>query len=210
MLTSLCRRVAAGGGYARSVAVGNSSHALKRPRGRVSILCHRAWASTASSGGTATPLANTGLVECVPNFSEGRDSGVLDAIADSCRATEGCTLLDVDPGASTNRTVFTFVGTPAAVVDGAMNMAKTAKDLIDMTKHSGEHPRFGAMDVCPFVPIKDATMDDCIACAHEFGRRAGEELGLPIYMYENASTKGDHRYYLSDIRVRACVFHHLY
>ena len=145
-------------------------------------------------------LPTTGLVECVPNFSEGRCEDTIEAIAAACRATDGCTLLDVDPGASTNRTVYTFVGTPAACVDGAINMAAVAKERIDMTTHTGEHPRFGAMDVCPFVPIRDATMDDCVACAHEFGRRAGEELGLPIYMYEHASTKGDHRYYLPDIR----------
>lgn len=150
----------------------------------------------------STTLSNTGLVECVPNFSEGRDQKVLDAIADACRETEGCSLLDVDPGVSTNRTVFTFVGTPAAAVEGAINMAKVAKEKIDMRHHKGEHPRFGAMDVCPFVPIRGATMDDCVACAKAFGERAGEELGIPVYMYEHAS-RGDEtsgRYFLPDIR----------
>ena len=96
------------------------------------------------------------------------------------RATEGCTLLDVDPGVSTNRTVFTFVGSPAAAVEGAINMAKVAKERIDMRNHTGEHPRFGAMDVCPFVPIRDTTMEDCVQCAHEFGRRAEKELDIPF------------------------------
>ena len=190
------------------------------PRARAAAITHIPHPRSLAS------LPTTGLVECVPNFSEGRCEDTIEAIAAACRATDGCTLLDVDPGASTNRTVYTFVGTPAACVDGAINMAAVAKEKIDMTTHSGEHPRFGAMarpdsdcaafhsysidlisiamfsqqDVCPFVPIRDATMDDCVACAHAFGRRAGDELGLPIYMYEHASTKGSHRYYLPDIR----------
>ncbi|MCZ7557830.1 MAG: glutamate formimidoyltransferase [Bacteroidia bacterium] len=126
------------------------------------------------------------IVECVPNFSEGRDQRVIDAIADAIRATAGCTLLDVDPGKSTNRTVYTFVGSPEAVVEGALNAARAAKGLIDMTKHSGEHPRMGAMDVCPFVPVANVTMEECVECAKRFGARAGEELGLPIYLYEEA------------------------
>ena len=161
---------------------------------RAAILPSRRFRST---------LPTTGLVECVPNFSEGRDQKVLDEIAEACRTTEGCTLLDVDPGVSTNRTVFTFVGTPAAAVEGAINMARVAKDKIDMRNHTGEHPRFGAMDVCPFVPIRDATMEDCVQCAHEFGRRAEEELGIPVYMYEHASKGADEnsgRYYLPEIR----------
>jgi glutamate formiminotransferase/formiminotetrahydrofolate cyclodeaminase len=139
------------------------------------------------------------IVECVPNFSEGRDQKVINAIADAIRNTEGCTLLDVDPGKSTNRTVYTFVGSPEAVVNGAINSAKTAKDMIDMRKHSGEHPRMGAMDVCPFVPVANVTMEECVEIAKEFGRRAGEELGLPIYLYEEASNK-DYRKKLPDIR----------
>ncbi|MDH7515374.1 MAG: glutamate formimidoyltransferase [Bacteroidota bacterium] len=128
------------------------------------------------------------IVECVPNFSEGRDAKVIEAIAEAIRKTPGCTLLDVDPGKSTNRTVYTFVGSPEAVVQGALNSARTAKELIDMRKHSGEHPRIGAMDVCPFVPVANVTMEECVALAKEFGRRAGEELGIPIYLYEEAST----------------------
>jgi glutamate formiminotransferase / formiminotetrahydrofolate cyclodeaminase len=126
------------------------------------------------------------IVECVPNFSEGRDQRIIDAIADAIRATAGCTLLDVDPGKSTNRTVYTFVGSPEAVVEGALNAARAAKGLIDMTKHSGEHPRMGAMDVCPFVPVAHVTMEECVECAKAFGARAGEELGIPVYLYEEA------------------------
>ena len=132
-------------------------------------------------------------------FSEGRDEKVIEAIAEACRATPGCSLLDVDPGFSTNRTVFTFVGSPSAAVEGAVNMAKVAKENIDMATHSGEHPRFGAMDVCPFVPIRGATMDTCIDCANEFGRRMDQELGLSVYMYEYAA-KADYRRFLPDIR----------
>ena len=144
-------------------------------------------------------LPDSGLVECVPNFSEGQDENVINAIAEACRATPGCNLVDVDPGYSTNRTVFTFVGTPAAAVEGAINMAKVAKENIDMATHKGEHPRFGAMDVCPFVPIRGATMDTCVDCANEFGRRMDEELNLSVYMYEHAAKK-DYRRFLPDIR----------
>lgn len=126
------------------------------------------------------------LVECVPNFSEGRNQEIIEAIADSIRKTPGCTLLDVDPGKSTNRTVYTFVGEPDAVVQGALNSAKAGKKLIDMTKHTGEHPRMGAMDVCPFVPVSNVTMEECVELAKEFGKRAAEELGIPIYLYEEA------------------------
>jgi glutamate formiminotransferase/formiminotetrahydrofolate cyclodeaminase len=139
------------------------------------------------------------IVECVPNFSEGRDRAVIDAIAEAVRQTPGCTLLDVDPGASTNRTVYTFVGAPAAVVEGAIAAARVARERIDMRKHHGEHPRMGALDVCPFVPVSGVTMDDCVRCAHEFGRRAADELGLPVYLYEAASTQ-PHRKTLTQIR----------
>jgi glutamate formiminotransferase/formiminotetrahydrofolate cyclodeaminase len=139
------------------------------------------------------------IVECVPNFSEGRDQAVIDAIADGIRATPGCTLLDVDPGRSTNRTVYTFVGSPQAVVEGALAAARVARERIDMRTQQGEHPRMGAMDVCPFVPVSGVTMDDCVACAREFGRRAGEELGVPIFLYEAAAAE-DYRTALKDIR----------
>jgi len=139
------------------------------------------------------------IVECVPNFSEGRDRAVIDAIAEAIRATPGCTLLDVDPGASTNRTVYTFVGDPGAVVEGALAGARVARQRIDMRRHQGEHPRMGALDVCPFVPVSGVTMDDCVACAHEFGRRAAQQLGVPIYLYE-AAARHDYRRALKQIR----------
>jgi glutamate formiminotransferase/formiminotetrahydrofolate cyclodeaminase len=139
------------------------------------------------------------IVECVPNFSEGRDRAVIDAIAEAIRATPGCTLLDVDPGQSTNRTVYTFVGEPEAVVEGALAAARQARSLIDMTRHRGEHPRIGALDVCPFVPVSGVSMEDCVACALEFGRRASAELGIPIYLYE-AAARQPHRTSLKQIR----------
>ncbi len=139
------------------------------------------------------------LVECVPNFSEGRDQPTIDAIAAAIRATPGCTLLDVDPGRSTNRTVYTFVGDPASVVEGALAAARVARARIDMRHHHGEHPRMGALDVCPFVPVANVTMDECVACARDFGRRAAEDLGIPVYLYEAASDR-DARKALKDIR----------
>jgi glutamate formiminotransferase/formiminotetrahydrofolate cyclodeaminase len=139
------------------------------------------------------------LVECVPNFSEGRDRAVIDAIADAIRGTPGCALLDVDPGRSTNRTVYTFVGAPEVVVDGALAAARVAHARIDMRAHHGEHARMGALDVCPFVPVSGVTMDDCVALAREFGRRAAEELGIPVYLYEAAASQ-EHRRTLSQIR----------
>uniref|UniRef100_A0A674N4M9 Formimidoyltransferase-cyclodeaminase n=1 Tax=Takifugu rubripes TaxID=31033 RepID=A0A674N4M9_TAKRU len=119
------------------------------------------------------------LVECVPNFSEGRNQKVIDAIAAAIRDTSGCSLLDVDPGASTNRTVYTFVGSPQDVVEGALNAARQAFTLIDMSKHSGEHPRTGALDVCPFIPVQNVSMDDCVNCANIFGKRLAEMLHIP-------------------------------
>ena len=139
------------------------------------------------------------VVECVPNFSEGRDRSVIDAIAEAIRQTPGCTLLDVDPGRSTNRTVYTFVGSPEAVVEGALAAAGVARERIDMRRHHGEHPRMGALDVCPFVPVAGVTMEDCVACAREFGRRAAETLGIPVYLYE-AAADAPHRKALKQIR----------
>lgn len=127
------------------------------------------------------------IIECVPNFSEGRDSGVIEAIAASIRSTSGCTLLDVDPGQSTNRTVYTFVGSPEAVVEGALNAARMARERIDMRTHTGEHPRMGALDVCPFVPVANVSMEECVAVSRDFARRAAEELGVPFFLYEAAS-----------------------
>jgi len=139
------------------------------------------------------------LVECVPNFSEGRDRAVIDAVADAIRETAGCTLLDVDPGASTNRTVYTLVGAPDAVVDGALAGARVARERIDMRTQKGEHPRVGALDVCPFVPVSGVTMDECVALANEFGRRAAETLGIPIFLYGHAA-RAEHRRTLQQIR----------
>jgi glutamate formiminotransferase/formiminotetrahydrofolate cyclodeaminase len=139
------------------------------------------------------------LVECVPNFSEGRDPAVIEAIAGAVRATEGCTLLDVDPGRSTNRTVYTFVGTPESVVEGALAAARVAHERIDMRTHTGEHPRVGAMDVCPFVPVSGVTMDDCAGLANAFGERLAAELGVPVYLYGQAA-RADHRRTLRQIR----------
>jgi glutamate formiminotransferase / formiminotetrahydrofolate cyclodeaminase len=128
------------------------------------------------------------LVECVPNFSEGRNRAVIDAIADAIRGVADVKLLDVDPGADTNRTVYTFVGPPEAVAEAALKAAQRACDLIDMAKHRGAHPRMGAMDVCPIVPISGVTMDECVEISRGIGRRIAEELNLPVYFYEHAAT----------------------
>ncbi|XP_030066464.1 formimidoyltransferase-cyclodeaminase isoform X3 [Microcaecilia unicolor] len=127
------------------------------------------------------------LVECVPNFSEGRNKEVIDAIADAISQTEGCLLLDVDAGPSTNRTVYTFVGSPNAVIQGALCAARIAFQLIDMTKHKGEHPRMGALDVCPFIPVKDVSMEECVFCARRFGQQLASELEVPVYLYAEAA-----------------------
>jgi len=139
------------------------------------------------------------IVECVPNVSEGRNRETIEAIAEAVRESAGCTLLDVDPGETTNRTVYTFVGSPEAVIEGALAAARVARRRIDMRQHHGAHPRMGAMDVCPFVPISGVSMDECVACAREFGRRAADELGIPIYLYEAAAER-DYRRALKDIR----------
>ncbi|XP_003387546.1 PREDICTED: formimidoyltransferase-cyclodeaminase-like [Amphimedon queenslandica] len=140
------------------------------------------------------------LVECVPNFSEGKRKEVIDAISTAIRDTEGCTLLLVEPEASANRTVYTFVGDPVSIVEGAVNAAKVAHSLIDMRKHKGNHPRMGALDVCPFIPVSDVTMEDCINCSNEFGSRLSKELNVPLYLYEYSCTGGDHRRTLPQIR----------
>ncbi|MGC8491705.1 MAG: glutamate formimidoyltransferase [Syntrophobacteraceae bacterium] len=139
------------------------------------------------------------IVQCVPNFSEGRNQETIDAIARAISETPGCTLLDVNPGASTNRTVITFVGGPESIVEGALNAAREAHARIDMSRHEGEHPRFGALDVCPFVPVANTTMEECVAIAEAFGRRLAEELNVPVYLYENAARQ-DYRRTLPDIR----------
>jgi len=133
------------------------------------------------------------LIECVPNFSEGRDLAIIKQITDQIETVEGISLLDVDPGQATNRTVVTFVGTPDAVIEAAVRAGRKAAELIDMSKHRGEHPRFGSMDVCPLVPVANITMDETIPHAHKLARRLGEELGLTIYCYEHAAITPDRR-----------------
>ena len=139
------------------------------------------------------------IIECVPNFSEGRDEAIINAIADAIRDTDGCTLLDVDPGKSTHRTVYTFVGDEKTVIEGALAGARVAKEKIDMTRHKGEHPRFGAMDVCPFIPVANVTMEECVQVAKAFARRAAEELDVPFFLYEEAAEQESRRK-LPDIR----------
>ncbi len=139
------------------------------------------------------------IIECVPNFSEGKNKTTIKAIADAIEQTSGCRLLDVDPGKSTNRTVYTFVGSPEAVVEGALNSARTARQIIDMTTHKGAHHRMGAMDVCPFIPVSNVTMEECVEISKEFARRAADELNIPIYLYEESASL-DYRKQLPQIR----------
>lgn len=133
------------------------------------------------------------LIECVPNFSEGRDMAVIKQITDVIEAVEGVKLLDVDPGKATNRTVVTFVGEPAAVVEAAFQAIKKACEVIDMSKHSGEHPRMGATDVCPLIPIANITMEETAEWARRLGARAGSELDLPVYLYEAAASSPERK-----------------
>jgi glutamate formiminotransferase/formiminotetrahydrofolate cyclodeaminase len=139
------------------------------------------------------------LIECVPNISAGWDRAAVDAVAAAVRAVSGVELLDVDPGAATNRTVFTFVGAPDACVEAAFQLIKTAASVIDMRAHAGEHARLGATDVCPFVPLQGATMADCVVAAKTLGERVAKELGIPVYLYEAAATSPQ-RKSLPDIR----------
>lgn len=127
------------------------------------------------------------LIECVPNFSEGRNMEIIKQITDAIESVDDIKLLDVDPGAATNRTVVTFVGEPEPVMEAAIRGMKKAKELIDMSKHSGAHPRFGATDVCPLVPVANISMEETVAYAHQLAKRAGEELNYPIYCYEFAA-----------------------
>ncbi|MFP4691485.1 MAG: glutamate formimidoyltransferase [Bacteroidales bacterium] len=133
------------------------------------------------------------IVECVPNFSEGKDMGVIDKITREIESVEGVKLLDVDPGQDTNRTVVTFVGTPDEVVEAAFQAVKKASELIDMRKHKGAHPRMGATDVCPLVPVSNITMEETIEYAHKLARRIGDELGISVYCYENAARKPERK-----------------
>lgn len=139
------------------------------------------------------------LIECVPNFSEGRDLAVIKQITDAIEAVDGVKLLDVDPGAATHRTVVTFVGEPEAVVEAAFQAIRKACEVIDMSKHTGEHPRMGATDVCPLIPIANISMEETAAWARRLGERVGTELNLPIYLYEAAASSPE-RQNLATIR----------
>ena len=140
------------------------------------------------------------LIECVPNFSEGRDQNVIREITDAIESVDGLSLLDVDPGASTNRTVVTFVGSPDAAIEAAFCGIKKAAELIDMRKHKGAHPRMGATDVCPFIPVSNVNWEEAIDCANRLAKRVGDELKIPVYLYEKAA-ENKSRSNLSVIRV---------
>lgn len=139
------------------------------------------------------------LVECVPNFSEGRDPETIDAIGSSVKRVTGAKLLGIEPDRDYNRTVVTIVGEPSAVVEAAFQATKTAAERIDMSKHTGEHPRIGATDVVPFIPICGVTMDDCTRLANAYGERVGRELKIPVFLYEHAA-RSSKRKNLSEIR----------
>lgn len=131
---------------------------------------------------------NNQLIECVPNFSEGNDLNIIKQITDAIESVEGIRLLDVDPGKATNRTVVTFVGEPTTVVEAAFRGIKKAGELIDMSKHKGEHPRMGATDVCPFIPVSNITMEETVKFAKQLAERVGNELSIPVYLYESAAS----------------------
>ena len=133
------------------------------------------------------------IIECVPNFSEGRDMNIINQITSVISKTEGVKLLDVDPGEATNRTVVTFVGEPEAVLEGAFRAIKLAGEIIDMQKHHGAHPRMGATDVCPLIPIANITMEECAEYARKLAKRVGEEIGIPVYCYESAAFKPERK-----------------
>ena len=139
------------------------------------------------------------IVECVPNFSEGRDDGVIKEITDTIETVAGVQLLDVDPGADTNRTVVTLVGSPEDAAEAAFRGVERAAQLIDMRQHQGAHPRFGATDVVPFVPVAGVTMDDCAEIARQVGQRIGDELEIPVYLYEHAASRPE-RHNLARVR----------
>ena len=130
---------------------------------------------------------NRQLIECVPNISEGRDMVKIKTIASVVETVEGIKLLDIDPGGATNRTVITFVGEPQNVIEAAFKLIQKAAELIDMRKHSGEHPRFGATDVCPLVPISGISLEETATYAHLLAEKVGNELGIPVYCYEKAA-----------------------
>jgi glutamate formiminotransferase / formiminotetrahydrofolate cyclodeaminase len=140
------------------------------------------------------------IVECVPNISEGRDKNKINEVISVVKEIKGVTLLDVDPGAETNRTVITIIGDPENIQEAAFQLVKKASEVIDMSNHKGAHPRMGATDVCPFVPVSGVTMEDCIEIAKKVGKRIGDELEIPIYLYENAASKPEWQN-LAEVRV---------
>ena len=139
------------------------------------------------------------IVECIPNISEGRNMEVVEAVLNEVRSTPGVTLLDHSSDPNHNRTVITFLGSPEGVAEAAVKLAKKAAELIDLTKHVGEHPRMGAVDVCPFVPVKEITTEECVALSKEVGKRIWEEAGMPVFLYED-SASAPHRVNLAAIR----------
>src|SRR3989441_11056874 len=141
------------------------------------------------------------LIECVPNFSEGRDLEIIRQITGAIESVEGISLLNVDPGASTNRTVVTFAGSPEAAVEAAFRGIQKAAELIDMRKHKGAHPRMGATDVCPFVPVSNVSWEEAVACANQLAKRVADELDIPVYLYERAA-RDSSRSNLAVIRAR--------
>jgi glutamate formiminotransferase/formiminotetrahydrofolate cyclodeaminase len=139
------------------------------------------------------------IVECVPNFSEGRNTTAIEQITQAISGVDGVVILDVDPGQATNRTVVTFVGEPGAVLEAAFQAIKTAGEVLDMQTHEGEHARMGATDVCPFVPVSGIMMEECVELARKLGKRVGNELGIPVYLYENAASRPE-RKNLAEVR----------
>ncbi len=139
------------------------------------------------------------IIECVPNFSEGKNEETIKAISDAISSTNGCKLLNCEPDKDYNRVVITFVGTKDGVLNGAINASLVASQKIDMTTHKGEHPRLGAIDVVPFIPVKNVSVEDCVEISKEYGRIISEKLNIPIYLYESAASKPD-RVNLSNIR----------
>ncbi len=135
----------------------------------------------------------TKIVECVPNFSEGRDIKIINAIAGAIGRVQGVKFISAEPDKDYNRTVVTFIGQPEPVAEAAFQSAQKAAEMIDMTVHKGEHPRLGATDVVPFVPVSGVEMKDCVRLAHEFGKRVGDELGIPVFLYEEAATAPERR-----------------
>lgn len=133
------------------------------------------------------------IVECVPNFSEGRDAKIVEAISDSIRGVPKVKLLSVEPDKDYNRTVVTFVGEPESVAEAAFRSTKTAAGLIDMSGHKGEHPRMGATDVVPFIPVSGVNMEDCVTLSRRFGKRVADELGIPVFLYEEAAQSSERR-----------------